>query len=296
VIETQVQPPLCNTGANSLHWDWYQATIPGGAEPLTRANMVMGVLAGGLLTGQPWKVCSPLFGYARGNELLGVEQGSVKVFYGQSGDVHVQATSEAAVPVASALRDVWPDHLVARADVALDVVQPDSFDRFWRLVHAIARNGGAGGGQKVSTSTAGDWIDAEAGRTFYAGGASSRLRVRVYEKGHEQLGKDPNCGASKDWTRIEWQLRPTSNQKRWLATATPLEALGLSPFGAEVARAVLQEDVITAGALLRFASQDPLFWMVRQYRRAVLGLLELDPDDMRARLVELLDGSAASIP
>ena len=293
MIETRVRPPLCNTGANYLHWDWYQATVPGGSDALTRANAVMGVLGAGLrgdnVGCQPWKVCAGLHGYSRGAELEGVERGSVKVFYGLTGDVHVQGTSKAAQVVADLLRQWWPDHRVSRADVALDVDQVGSFERLWRLVHRLAREGADGGGRKISTSTAGDWIDAEAGRTFYAGGRTSRLLVRVYEKGHEQRGKDPDCGASLDWTRVEWQLRPTSDQKGWLAKASPVEALGLSPFGALVAREVLVEDVVAAGSVLRFASQDPLYWMVRQYRRAVVGLVQLDPDDLRAQLVEMLD-------
>ena len=191
--------------------------------------------------------------------------------------------------VASVLREWFPDHSVSRADVAFDVDTPGSFERLYKRVHVLARDGAAVGGRKVGTSTEGDWLDQEAGRTFYAGGRTSRLRVRVYEKGHEQRSKDPACGASLDWTRVEWQLRPSSDQKRWLATASPLDALGLSPFGASVAAAVLGEDVEVVGNTLMFASQDPGYWMVHQYRAVVLDLLALDPADAHARLSQLLE-------
>ena len=285
MIATTDAPPLCNTGASDLTWDWYQATIKGSSDALTSANGVRSVLATVVGPGGQWAPTKALFGYPFGQELQGVPVGTVKVFYG-AGDVHVQATSAAAEPVADLLRKWWPEHTVSRADVAFDTISAGSFDRLYQRVHHLARTNPRG---KVSTSTAGDWIDRETGRTFYAGGTSSRLRVRVYEKGHEQRAKDPNCGADLDWTRVEWQLRPTSDQKAWLARASKVEALGLSAFGAAVADEVLGADVLAVGNLLRFASQDPAYWMVRQYRRVVLELLALDPQDAHDRLVQLVE-------
>ena len=288
---TTVGPPLCNTGANLranlLTWDWYQATI----KAVTSVDGVLSTLATVVGPGGQWKPCAALYGYAQGVELLGVVAGSVRVFYGGP-DVHVQATSAVAEDVVGVLRHWWPEHTVSRADVAWDVDEPGSFERLYGEVHALARDGAATGGRKVSTSTAGDWIDRENGRTFYAGGTSSRLRVVVYEKGHEQVARDPNCGASLDWTRVEWRLRPTSDQKGWLARASKTEALGLSPFGAAVARALLGADVEATGAGLRYASQDPGYWMARQYRRVLVELLALDPEDMRDRIAQLVEQAA----
>jgi hypothetical protein len=219
-------------------------------------------------------------------ELKGVVVGSVRVFWSAK-DVHVQATSEAAESIVEVLRRVWPLHLVSRADVAYDVVDPGSFERLYGQVHALARTPREGG--RVSTSTVGDWLDGEDGRTFYAGGVSSRVRVRVYEKGHEQRAKDPGSKAPLDWTRVEWQLRPSSGQKAWMAQASKIEALGLSPFGAVVGKDLLGEDVVPVGNTLRFASQDPAYWMVRQYRVVVVELLGLDAEDIRDRLVDLVE-------
>lgn len=289
MIETRERPPLCNTGASGLRWDWYQATIRGGSESVTSGNAVMWRLLAVAEDGGRWRPVRPLYGYTSGAELLGVLVGSVRVFWGGE-DVHVQATGAVADTVAEVLREEWPDHIVSRADVAHDVVEAGGFERMWRRVHTLARENPRG---KVSTSTAGDWIDGELGRTFYAGGTGSRLRVRVYEKGHEQRAKDPGCGADLNWVRVEWQLRPTSNQKAWLARASKVEALGLSAFGAAVAADLLGSDVVAIGNVLRFASQDPAYWMVKQYRRVVLALVELDPDDIRDRLAELLEQTEA---
>jgi len=221
--------------------------------------------------------------------MVGLEVGTFTVMWGGRPEVHATATGPAAGFVAHVIRESIPDHTVSRADVAYDVDEPGAFDRLYKRVHELAREGGSAGGRKVSTETAGDWLDLERGRTFYAGGRTSRLRVRVYEKGHEQRSRDEFCGASLDWVRVEWQLRPDSGQSGWLARATPLDALGLTPFGSRVAAAVIAQDVEPVGASLRFASQDPGFWMAKQYRRVLAGIAALDPADAHAELVRLLD-------
>jgi len=286
VIATVVKPPLCNTGATNLRWDWYQATLKGCSDSLTSVNAITLALGETVSGGGRWVTCKGLYGYSQGVDLKGVLVGSVRVFWSAK-DVHVQATGAAAESIVDVLRRVWPQHLVSRADVAYDVVDPGSFERLYGQVHLLARTPRAGG--KVSTSTVGDWLDGIDGRTFYAGGKSSRVRVRVYEKGHEQRAKDPGSKAPLGWTRLEWQLRPTSNQKAWLAQASKVEALGLSAFGADVAKDIVGVDVVPVGNLLRFASQDPTYWMVRQYRAVVVELLGLDPEDMQARLVDLVE-------
>lgn len=288
-LDLDARPPVSNRGANwttsDLHFDWYQATLPGSDDPFS----LMRALADALGLPSTWLPGKGLYGYSAGYRIAGLEGGSVQVFV-RPDDLHVQATSTAAIPVAAYLRASRPEHRVSRVDVALDTDAVGSFDRLWRHVHALARNGSEGGGRKVSTSTAGDWIDAEKGRTLYAGGTSSRARVVVYEKGREQTEKDPNCGADPNWTRVEFRLRPdTPEAKAWAARATPAECIGYTPFTAAVASSLLAVEMSAAESVRRFASQDPLYWMVRQYKRSVLELLALDPADAMARLSELVD-------
>lgn len=282
-------PPVCNTGASGLgglRWDWYGATILELQDP----SLVQFWLASCGPPGARWEPVRGLYGYPVASELTGLENGSLRVLSGAGKDVYVQATGAAAELVAPVLRERWPAHSVSRADVALDFDEPGAFDRLWRRVHQLA---GENPRAKVRTSTAGDWIDGIHGRTLYAGGTTSRLRVVVYEKGLEQLGKDPGCGASEDWVRVEWRLRPSSDQKRWLAGASKLEALGLSAFGATVAGDLIGSDVVPVGNLLRFASADPAYWMARQYRRVLLGLVDLEPVELKRELVALLDAAVA---
>lgn len=281
-------PPSCNTGASGidsgLRWDWYQATLTG----ISAAGDVLDGLIELAPDGSTWEASRPLYGYKFGWSLPGFAQGSLSVFAGGQ-DVHVQATGAVAELLVPLLRQLWPGHSVSRADVAYDVVEPGGFDRLYQRVDDLARSNPRG---RVGTSVAGDWLHQEAGRTFYAGGTSSRLRVVVYEKGHEQLRRDPGCGASTDWVRVEWRLRPTSDQKQWLAGASRSEALGLSSFGARVAGELLGSDVVPVGNLLRFASEDPAYWMAKQYRRVLVDLLELEPGEVVAYLRELVESTA----
>lgn len=287
-----IYPPVSNRGGNwtttDLKWDWYQATmrVPGDLSSLLRA------LAASLGVVSDWMPGKGLYGYAAGYRLAGVEQGSVQVFV-RPDDVHVQATSTASIAVAEYLRRTWPEHTVSRADVALDTDAPGSFDRLWRQVHGLAREGSSGGGRKISTTTAGDWIDGEKGRTLYAGGKSSPARVVVYEKGHEQMEKDPNCAADLNWTRVEWRLRPdTPARKAWLGKASPAEALALTAFAAACASSLLAVEMTAVTAVPKFASQDPMFWMVAQYNAPVRALLAMDPLEamqVLAGLVEALE-------
>lgn len=294
-VRTEPRPPLSNRGGNYppdvLAWDWYQATL---AAPVAVPWLLRDLARA--VGGSEWTPCPALYGYSVGYRLGGVETGSVQVFERER-DVHVQATSRVAVPVAEYLRRVWPDHRVSRADVALDVDAPGAFERLWRHVHDQARSGAASGGRKVKTSTAGDWLDGLDGRTLYTGGTSSPLRVVVYEKGCEQLGKDPGCGASRDWTRVEWRIRPdTPAGKAWLAKASPAEATGMTPFGAAVASSLLTAEVVPVDSIRRFASQDPGYWMVRQYRRVVAELLALDPVEAMSRLAALYEQAEPCTP
>lgn len=285
--QAAVLPPVCNTGASGLEgllrWDWYQATITG----VQAAGIVLDGLASLAPDGSTWEPTRALYGYKFGWQLPNFPQGSLTVFAGGQ-DVHVQASGAVAELVAPVVRQLWPAHTVSRADVAYDVVEAGGFERLYRRVDGLAQSNPRG---RVGTTVAGDWLHGEGGRTLYAGGTSSRLRVVVYEKGHEQLNRDPACGASKDWVRVEWRLRPSSDQKQWLATASKLEALGLSAFGARVAAELIGSDVVPVGNLLRFASEDPAYWMARQYRRVLVELLELEPVELAAYLRELVYGS-----
>lgn len=268
-----------------LGFDWYQATLTGVRNvDEVAARLVHGSGSLTLRTGHG--------GYNRPKSLRGelASGGSIAVYFGDDLDVHVVGTSSASPHVAAVLREHFPVHTVSRVDVALDFDQPGAFDRLWRTVHGLATGRE---GRRVGTSTAGDWIDGIDGRTLYAGGPKSRLRIRVYEKGHEQRAKHPDQSFSLDWARVEWAVRPDSRSKLAAATATVEELAAWTPFGAAALSSVygLQMD---AHQLARVPSTDPEYWLARQYAATLVSWLSLDDGDLRNRMVTALARAGSS--
>lgn len=239
-----------------LGLDWYQATITGVTDPQeVAARLLHGSGVSALKEGHG--------GFNRPSSLRGESAagGSVAVFFGAEQDVHVLGSSSAAPHVSAVLREFYPVHTVSRADVCLDFDHEGAFDKLWREIHRLATGRE---GRRVGTTLAGDWLDGLAGRTLYAGGPTSRLRIRVYEKGHEQRAKHPDREFSLNWARVEWAVRPDSKSKLAAATATVEELAAWTPFGAAALEAVYGLG-LDPQAPARTPSTDPLFWLLRQY-------------------------------
>ena len=272
-----------------LDFDWYQATVTGE----TDHELVISHL---LYDCGPVVLKSGSGGFNRSHSARGdfPGGGSLAIYWGDDQDVHVVGSSAAAPHVAQVLRSLHPNHTVSRADVAYDVDQRGAFDRLYKVAHLLA--GTPRRGRRMGTSLAGDWLDSINGRTLYAGGPTSRLRVRVYEKGHEQRAKHPDRLFSLDWARVEWQIRPDSAGKRRAATATPAELAAWTSYGAELLQAVTSLG-LTPTAPARVASTNPEFWMARQYS-AILREWALVPDLAHARILAALDlvGSTPNTP
>lgn len=266
-------------------FDWYGATPRGVTDPDLIASRVLIGLgpvvlrdgAGGL--NYPYSM--------RGDLPAG---GSLAIYYGNDKDVFVQATGGAAQHVADVLRRAWPDHTVARVDVACDFDEPGCFGRLWRAVDD-ERKGRAG--KPIAAELAGDWLDAVNGRTFYAGGRSSAYRVRVYEKGHEQRSKHPDQTFSLDWTRVEAQVRPKGAGKRTAAQLAPEALFAWTPFGAAVLRAVARLK-LEPQAPKRAEATDPEYWCARQYGVLMRRWLELPDHELRAVMMTALERAASS--
>lgn len=308
--EAGLSPRVGNTGANKptlwktddLKWDWYEATVHD-LRPQDVQRVVFAMLS--VLGRDDWVMTSGRWGYVSGWK-RGSETGGTITVYEGADEVHIVGTGPMSPGVAGFMRRMYPGHSVSRADVALDVDMPGVFEVLWRRVHVRAV------GMKprpVSTELAGDWANdigsrpssvwdgvesRGKGRTFYAGGRTSRMRVRVYEKGLQQLGLDPTCGASPDWARVEWQLRPDSSQKVWLGAAEIHEAVALTRFGAIVAEDMMRGEFgAFAPSELRHASTHPAMWMVRHYKKVLGPLLELEPDALHRELAALVERHAS---
>ena len=157
---------------------------------------------------------------------------------GNTGDrVLVLGTGENAAPVASLVRSEWPDHLVVRADVAIDVEDPTAWDTLYGMGVALGKK------YRLKLEHRGDYVRGEDGRTLNVASRQSPAYARIYEKGH-QLRSLGVPGASLDHVRFEAELKPKLRAARSsMASMTPLEMLGSAPFLTDVARLLLSEDV-----------------------------------------------------
>lgn len=263
--------------------DWYQCTIKGLQNPdHVASRLLMGSL--GLVLREASG------GFNRPFSLRGEMPGggSVGIYYGSDLDVHVLGSSNAAPHVMEVVREHWPAHTVSRFDACADFDEPGAFDRLWRAVYALARTPRRGGrGGMTSTSTVGDWIDAENGRTFYAGSRGSQYVVRVYEKGLEQRAKHPDVTFSPDWVRVEAEVRPQGKGKLLAATATPAEMFAWSALGSDILRAIADLEVESI-APARVASTDPEYWLAQQYGPILRGWADLPLDELRDRVLGVL--------
>ena len=204
-----------------MNWDWYSATVN------SSADEALAVIVGAqdLATVYPSR---GLYSYERGAEVRRGDRVLCRAFWGGvngNDSVHLQTSGGGSGAVVDLIRRQWPTHRVSRADVREDW----SHSKAWRWVSKIAV--GVADEFEVGTSTVGDWISAKAGRTLYLGGKSSRVQVRVYEKG-KQLGIDPN------WVRLEAQVRPTGEGKSALSTVLPVDVMGATRWTRELAKRV----------------------------------------------------------
>lgn len=145
------------------------------------------------------------------------------------------STGQDASAGADALRKIFPDHSVSRADVAHDFIAERGFDRITEKIDPIARKA------RVKVMFMGDPSpDQKDGRTMYYGSPDSDVRVRVYEKDKEQISKGvPAQDIPEGWTRVEVQTRPRKGRKLLVASMKEAEVFGLSKWSKQVAEEVL---------------------------------------------------------
>lgn len=234
-----------------MNFDWYSATVD------SSADHVLGVLQGGQDLASVYPIRA-LYSYLQGAEVRRGDRVFAKTFWGGvNGDesVHIQASGSDSPRVVELIREHWPEHRVSRADSREDWSHPKA----WRWVTKIALRVAEECG--VRTSTVGDWINAREGRTLYLGGKTSRVQVRIYEKG-KQLGVDPN------WVRMEVQVRPTGIGKSDLAGALPAQLMQSSPWTQILAARVgipELEEVRVRDPWIPSDDESALRWCLRQY-------------------------------
>jgi DNA relaxase NicK len=121
------------------------------------------------------------------------------------------------------------------------------------------------------------WIrnsDRNIGDTLYVGSQTSRVMIRLYEKGKEQR----LTGAKRDlWWRAEVQLRPDTKAKQWAYSWSAGMVWGSSRITREF-MAYLTGEKLVANNLqvsdMKKGLEDRAAWLVKQYGNLLKELVE----------------------
>lgn len=215
----------------SPRFDWMQATVR--EDPAEVSDVLAGTLGGDLEAGRG------LNGYHRSNFVKRRDETLARVLYGgPNGWPHVIATGAATDDVVPVLRSAWPGlHEVTRMDSAQDFDDEDGYEKLQTVMLYLARQ------HNLSRQTVESVVNGHRSRTTYLGAPSSRVRVRLYEKGRFERQKG-NDDAPEHWVRLEAQIRPTGQDAR--RTAAGLDAVGawgLSHWTRDLAQAAMGLDV-----------------------------------------------------
>lgn len=241
-------------------FDWYAATLPA-EDPFS----VLAQLAG-YLECDFKSVGRGLHGYTEAFDL--VNRGGVRaraLLGGVNPGVHAWASGEDTDVFVETVRAGWPEHRVARADSAYDFDEAGTWERLYGLCVQFAEE------KRLKVDQQGDWLRGEEGRTFYLGSRKSPAFVRLYEKGKQVAGQttDPRAAASvsRDWVRLELQLRPQRSAKSTVAGLPAEQVWAVSTWTRELVNRALQLDLqpVVPSAYREADDDRALAFMLRQY-------------------------------
>lgn len=241
-------------------FDWYQATVE--EPPLWLRQALQDGFSG-----SEWVDLRPRQGYARCTQLVRDSVAVLELLDGGRHEwPHVVATGSTADDAAQLLRTVAPDHLVARADVCVDLVSPDWFERAFAVMVDVAKT------HRVKPKRDGNWDVEPFARTLYLGAPTSAVRLRLYEKGQQLLQQHGELAAEvvpADWSRLEVQVRPAKrSSKQAVAQLAPDRFWGCSRFSRDVAAQLLGSDAprLAVGTVHRAQQLERSeFFMLKQY-------------------------------
>jgi hypothetical protein len=252
---------------NPARFDWYAATIR--EEPRIVLDRLAHGLGGEVVNGNPKQ------GYARGDFI--VKDGStVATIYsgGRNGHPHAFSSSDDTDPFVPLVRSIWGGrHHVTRFDSCIDFDGPDSWDTLYAICEKFVLEYGDDA-HRLAVSQHGDWLRLEAGRTFTIGSPKSAVRLNLYEKGKERIGKslDGGVGISPDLVRFEVRVRPEGDSRLQAATGDPLAGFGYARWSQELLEAVTGAGVDRVHVKARRESDHDraMFWLLSSYGNHIM--------------------------
>lgn len=280
-----------------MRFDWYQGTIKDDVK-----SVIASLAGSNHVVRQDCDSTAKQYFYENGFTISNPETSEYfRIFGGGKNGktgTHFIATSDTAEAVCNAVRSTWPeDHHVTRADACQDLHGSKLFKTVVKSSRKIAAK------YKLSSQYIHDPINELAGATQYLGSPSSDYRGRAYQKALEVRAKaiktikrdSPNIDAEaflesfryimpdgsavdpRDVVRIEAQIRPrTSEGKHVLATATPDQCFGFSPWLQDWGRILLSlsaEKLDIRGKKISDFDHK-CEWMVKQYHPVLTEIID----------------------
>lgn len=173
-------------------------------------------------------------GYTAGMTVVRNEETLASVYFGGVNPFpNIKVTSWACDEVVPVMRSLWPGrHEVTRADTAVDFDEAGGFEVVSYVLQKYANT------RHIEIQHIESTRNGVRARTVYLGAASSRVRLRAYEKGSKDL-QDGLEGSSNAY-RVELQVRPTGEVRGRASALSPDALWGVTPWARSLAAEVLK--------------------------------------------------------
>ena len=186
---------------------------------------------------------------------------------GNTGDMtQVRGTGENAQECAQAVRGLWPEHRLQRADVAEDYSEDGVWETMSEYGLYLADQ------YKLKVDQRGDWARQDAmgkGRTLYLGSRQSLAFLRVYEKGKEKAVRSGGACVDPHHVRAEAEIKPQNKVQGYrLARLEPRDYWRCSPWLNQYSTILFLEDMerIRVWNVRKRSDDDMAFdFMLKQY-------------------------------
>lgn len=250
-----------------MRFDWYQATIPETPEAL-----IDGLFES--LGGDEVKHARGKHNYHHSTTILdGAGDRIALVLHGgPNGHPNVTASGEKTPSFVQAVRGKWAEHYVTRFDAAEDFDGEGAYERLHGVCREVAEDSRIKGRAIIPD-------DLREGRSYYLGAASSDVRVRLYDKAAEMrrhIEPGRHHLIPDNLTRLEVQVRPRNEWRRFASQMTPETIWGFSPWSSKLAQGALglALERIEMRARKETTHDRAYRFMVTQYRNVLMRQLE----------------------
>lgn len=186
---------------------------------------------------------------------------------GNTGEMtQVRGTGEDAPECARAIRLLWPEHRLQRADVAEDYSEPGVWETMTEYGLYLADQ------FALKIDQRGDWSRNDImgkGRTLYVGSRQSLAFLRVYEKGKEKAVRSGGEITDPDHVRAEAEIKPQNKVQGYaLAKLEPKDYWRCSPWLNQYSTILFRQNMerIRLWTVTKTSDDDMAFaYMLKQY-------------------------------